>query len=143
MTAPTAIAFTVSGPPVPYARTRRSGGTGHAFIPRKQRDYRAHVAACLAVEMLNAQLHEPLRGALVMRLHIHCGSYVMGDASNFAKIVEDVCQGPRGAFVDDVQIVDLIVHRYLDRERPRIRVYIEQLGAEHDVRVPKSKRRPA
>ena len=136
----TALSLTVPGRPLPYARTRVDPRSGRHVIPKAQRAYRAHVESCMRAAMLQARQREPMMGALVMRLNVYVADLNCGDASNLAKLQEDVAQ-KAGVFVDDVQIVDLIIHRHVDRKRPRVEVHVEQLGPIEDERIPPSKRR--
>ena len=132
------VELTIPGRPVPYARTRH-GKQGVPIVAPKQRAYRKHVAACMQRAMLEAKLREPMLGALDVELDVHVEDMRCGDASNYAKLVEDV--GNKLLWVDDVQIVRLLVRRWLDADNPRTRVVVRQLKVEMDAVIPQSKRR--
>ena len=140
------LAFTVPGCPVPYQRT--AGRGSRRYMAPESRAYRRVVqsAASLVVgKWLDAlgcsrarstpyPMTKPKPKAcrcewcateVAISLNVHLPDKRTRDLSNVLKAIEDALNGI--AFHDDRQIAEVHVYRYLDRERPRVEVLLQEL----------------
>jgi Holliday junction resolvase RusA-like endonuclease len=112
------ITFTVEGAPRPKARARRGAG-GRWYTPQATRDYEEAVG----IAARGSGAREPLKGAVRLSIDLWLPDRRRRDVDNCAKSICDALNGI--AYQDDSQIVELIVRRHVDRERPRAEVIIE------------------
>lgn len=108
--APEGEVFMVSGPPVPCGRPRVTR-SGHTFLPKRTRDYENRVR-CIA----QSTFSEPLKGPVVLHIFFLCHNNMRRDVDNLAKSIMDGINGV--AFLDDSQIVDLRVQKFVSKEAP-------------------------
>lgn len=129
------VTVVMMGDPVPYARTRRSGGTGHAFTPPKQRNAAAAFRV-LAQQAMAGRIpfDEPIELEFVAEFAIpqtwskkkqaaaRAGEIWPGkkpDLSNLIKLCEDA--GNAMIWRDDALIV-LIIARKVFGTIPKVSV---------------------
>ncbi|MBO4780071.1 MAG: RusA family crossover junction endodeoxyribonuclease [Selenomonadaceae bacterium] len=116
------IKFEILTDPIPLARPRVT--KGHAYLPKRSRDYRAVVQQAAKAAMGAC---EPLTGSLSCRLTFYRKFNPtvrnFGDLDNHVKAVLDaltdgICYG------DDAQIVDIHASKRQDKAKPRVEVFI-------------------
>jgi len=119
----TPIKFTVEGVPRPKARARRGAG-GRWYTPQVTKAYEEAVGWAARA----AGVHEPCEDGVRLDIVLWMPDRRRRDLDNCAK---SICDGLNGiAYEDDSQIVELIVRRHVDRERPRAEVIVECAGTE-------------
>lgn len=113
------IKITIEVDPIPQSRPRFSGG--HAYQPKRNRDYRDEVQRAAVAAMHG---HEPLAGEICATLKLFRRfkptARNFGDVDNHAKAILDGLNGI--CFVDDAQIVRLTVEKFKDAKKPRAEV---------------------
>ena len=115
------IRFTVHGEPVSWERARAGKQRGVFFTSKKQEAARERIR-----EAAIAAGATPLAGPLRLVVAAYFGRKARADCDNVAKLVGDSLN--EIAFVDDAQIVALVVSKQLDRDFPRTVVEVEQLA---------------
>lgn len=116
------IRFSVLAEPVPAQRPRFSGR--HAYQPKRNREYREVVQAA-AVEVMSGR--EPMTGAVDVTIRLYrkfkptARNY--GDCDNHAKAILDGLNGI--VFVDDAQVVRLVIEKYSSKQDARAEIKIE------------------
>lgn len=147
MTEPTGnpvLRFTVNGPPVPCERARvvqkllGDQLRSRAVTPPRTRAYEAVVRQVSALAVLQQGARWRLDAeAYLVTLHFFRAAK-RGDWDNLAKAVTDAMNGV--VYVDDRRIVGATVRLGIDRERPRVEVWVEALGVESDSDLTRSNR---
>ena len=129
------IMFTVEGVPRPKARARRGAG-GRWYTPQVTRDYEHTVSVAAKA----AGLSEPLTGAVRLSIGLWLPDRRRRDLDNCAK---SICDGLNGiVYQDDSQIAELIVRRFVDRQRPRAEITFEAIPRPPESRADGVERRP-
>jgi crossover junction endodeoxyribonuclease RusA len=125
------LRYTLPGRPTSWKRTNRVNG--RALTPEGMRQAKAaHALLALQARQEWARQHRapwPMEGAFALELSAympHRGS--LPDVDNVAKLVSDSLNGL--AYVDDVQVTDLVVRRRIDRENPRLEVLVRRIAEE-------------
>lgn len=108
--------LTVEGNPIPKGRPRVVDG--HAYTPQATRDYETRVRSAAILEWMG----EPMKGPLSIKLLFYRANKRRADLDNLMKAVVDALQGV--VLVDDNQIVTALIHKRVDRERPRMEITI-------------------
>ena len=120
----------VSTEPIPAARLRF--GSGRAYQPARNREYREIVRAAAMSAM---EGREPMTGEVSARIalfrHYKPTARNYGDADNHAKAILDGLNGI--CFVDDAQIVRLVVEKYKDAANPRAEIELSEVRNGIDV----------
>lgn len=133
------VTFTVPGNPVGKERPRFY--RGHALTPKKTNEYENMVAMLYGMAadgvffsdgealriVITAYLPIPSRATKAQRAGMLSGemhAVKKPDADNIAKIIMDALNGV--AFVDDTQVVDLLVRKLYGAE-PCVRVSVENI----------------
>ena len=116
-----AIRFAVDGVPIPKARARRGAG-GRWYTPQATRAYEEAVGVAARA----AGVCQPYEGAVRLLIDLWLPDRRRRDVDNCAKSICDALNGI--AYEDDSQIVELIIRRHIDRERPRAEVIVELAG---------------
>lgn len=116
------LLFTYRGEPLTKSNNTFFGH-GHAFIPKKHRDYEKELkkAVKAAMKKVNKSI---LTGLTIMEIWYYVGSKRRKDLPNLPKTTTDALNNV--CYKDDFQIHDMIIHRRLDRNDPRIEVAIWQ-----------------
>lgn len=118
------IKILVAGDCVPAARPRFSG---HAYQPKRNREYRARVQTAAYSAMAG---REPLAGAVAVCVRLYRKykptSRNYGDCDNHLKSLFDGLN--QIVFKDDAQIISCLVEKHLDKVNPRTEVTVQELG---------------
>jgi Holliday junction resolvase RusA-like endonuclease len=115
------LTFVVEGVPRPKARARRGAG-GRWYTPHLTKAYEEAVGIAARAAGVSA----PYDGAVSLHIVLWLPDRRRRDLDNCAKSICDALNGI--AYEDDSQIVELIVRRHIDRERPRAEVSVECAG---------------
>jgi Holliday junction resolvase RusA-like endonuclease len=139
------IAFEVPGCPVPKGRPRVTR-TGHAFTPKRTRDYESKVAMIAAQQMSEKGYTEPFNGELTVSVIAYLPkpkkpkeklnaplirSPSNGDVDNYSKAALDAIEGI--VFENDSQITALTVKKRYDKT-PRLLVSVEESQTREECR---------
>ena len=119
----TPIKFTVEGVPRPKARARRGAG-GRWYTPQVTKAYEEAVG--MAARTAGART--PYDGAVRLHIVLWLPDRRRRDLDNCAKSICDALNGI--AYLDDAQIAELFVRRYMDRARPRAELTVEHMEPE-------------
>jgi len=122
--------ITIPGNPIPKGRPRVV--KGRVFTPRRTRDYERLVSQYAALKWTR----EPTRARLFVSMRFYRETAHRCDLSNLVKSVEDGLQGI--VFVDDEQIDELHIRREVDRDNPRVEVWVRdfrEIGDMDDLRM--------
>ena len=114
----TSFAFVVHGPPVPKGRPRMWSG-GHAYTPKRTRDYEARVKD-RARASVPSDWPKDKQYSLTIKVYRHTKR---GDLDNFVKAVSDALNGI--AWTDDRGVMELYAVMDLDRVNPRTEVWVD------------------
>lgn len=112
--------------PIPASRPRF--GSGRAYQPKRNREYREVVKAAAIVAMDG---REPMTGEVTARISLFrrfkptARNY--GDCDNHAKAILDGLTGI--CFVDDAQVVKLVVEKFKDSDNPRAEIELSEVSA--------------
>lgn len=112
--------------PIPEARPRF--GNGRTYQPARNREYREVVKAAAIVAMCG---REPMTGEVTARISLFrrfkptARNY--GDCDNHAKAILDGLTGI--CFVDDAQVVKLVVEKFKDSDNPRAEIELSEVTA--------------
>jgi len=106
----------VEGNPIPKGRP--GFVDSHAYTPTATREYETLVRDTAAL----AWTREPMRGPLSLKLSFYRANRRRADFDNLTKGVVDALQGV--VLFDDNQIVTALIHKHIDRERPRVEITI-------------------
>lgn len=115
------ISFEVLTEPIPLARPRVA--RGHAYLPKRSRDFREVVQQAARIAMND---FPPMTGALFCKLEFFrkfaetAPNY--GDLDNHCKAIFDALNGI--CYVDDRQIVGIAAVKRQDKDEPRIAIDI-------------------
>jgi len=128
----------IHGEPVPAGRPRFTR-TGHAFDPKRSRDYKKLVSEAAALQYHGELLHGiPLKVDVKVYRHVQSSvskaererrlssehrPIVKPDASNYLKLIEDALTGI--VWEDDNLITDVSCHKYYSDD-PRIEVTVTE-----------------
>lgn len=127
------ISFEVLAEPIPLARPRVV--RGHAYLPKRSRDYREIVQQAAKIAMHN---FAPMDGELFCRLSFYRKykptARNFGDVDNHVKAVLDALNGI--CYKDDAQVAHVTADKCLDKDEPRVAVDIGLVGFEN-VALPK------
>jgi len=113
--------FAITIPCEPRAKGRPRVVKGHAYTPKRTREYETMIAWVLRLAWAERAL---MNGPLEVSLGFWLGTRRRVDADNLCKAVLDAAQGV--VFEDDSQIVDLRVTRDVSRDCPRVEIVIER-----------------
>ena len=113
------LTFTVPGCPVPKARPRLGKG-GHTFTPGKTVEYESAVRA-YAARAIGRSTWIRL-GTFEVEIVFYVPDNIHRDLDNLAKSVLDALNTI--AWMDDSQVTDLILHKRVDKAKPRARIAI-------------------
>lgn len=126
------IRIIVAGDAIPAARPRFSG---HAYQPKRNRDYRARVQTAAYSAMAIAG-HEPMTGELsaVVKLYrrYKTTARIFGDVDNHLKSLFDGLNGI--VFADDSQIVQCEVSKHTDKKNPRAEIEIRKVVNQNETK---------
>jgi Holliday junction resolvase RusA-like endonuclease len=114
-----ALTFVVLAAPVPKARARVV--SGHAYTPKRVREYEAAVAAA-AREAVAAMPSWRTDGPMSVRLAVFRGAR-RGDLENYSKAICDAMNGV--VYDDDRQIVEMHLVVGYCKQRPHAVVIVE------------------
>jgi Holliday junction resolvase RusA-like endonuclease len=92
---------------------------GHAYIPKKQKEYQEGLADAARTAMNENQ---PLSDLIRMEVWYYMGSKRRKDLVNLPKTTTDALN--KICYDDDSQIHELILHRCIDRINPRVEIAI-------------------
>ena len=126
------VAFTVYGPPVGKQRARVVRGGRASFTPAQTKRYEAEVAneaskaVCLAELESDRYWNARAQYGYCVRAAIYFPDARRRDIDNVGKSVCDALNGV--LYVDDSQIVELHLLKFIDRENPRIDVTVTVVG---------------
>ena len=85
------------------------------YITKRGKEYRSIVE----VELINEMIHyDIIEGDCKVELHFYFNNKRKNDIDNYAKVMLD-CMSEI-VYNDDRQIIELIVKKFYDKERPRI-----------------------
>jgi Holliday junction resolvase RusA-like endonuclease len=132
------VTFVVPGPVVPWQRAASVGA--RRFTPAKQRAYQANVR----MHALAARPRGPWLPSKHARYRVDVEAFLPDerrrDLDNVAKTILDALNGV--LYLDDSQVVTLLVATHIDRERPRVEVAVAEVEREV-VPAPRSRQRAA
>ena len=118
------IRILIEGDAIPAARPRFNG---HAYQPKRNRDYRAKVQTAAYSAMAG---REPMTGAVAVCVRLYRKykptTKQFGDVDNHLKAIFDGMN--QIIFKDDAQIVSCLVEKHLDKVNPRAEVTVQELG---------------
>lgn len=122
------ISFEVLAEPVPLARPRVV--RGHAYLPKRSRDYREIIQQAARIAMRH---FAPMDGELFCRLTFYRKfkptARNFGDVDNHVKAILDALNGI--CYKDDAQVAHIIADKRLDKDEPRVAVDIALVGFEN------------
>jgi Holliday junction resolvase RusA-like endonuclease len=105
-------------------------GRGRAYIPQKVQDYEKELQEAASTAVKKARLKR-LKGFIIMEIWYYVGSKRRKDLPNLPKTTTDALN--ETVYHDDFQIHDMVIHRRLDREDPRVEITLwETRDAEWD-----------
>lgn len=135
-------AFTLPGPPLPWARARHRGK--QYFTPKAMRLYQRRLqteALREGVQLLSGPVEIEVTAYIASRKEAYL--YGSGDLDNFLKQAKDSLI--RIAYRDDCQVVDAVVRKRVDQMYPRLEVKLrgKPLGRALPETRPMKRRRPA
>ncbi|WP_239064540.1 RusA family crossover junction endodeoxyribonuclease [Levilactobacillus sp. 244-2] len=135
------VYLVIHGEPVPAGRPRFTR-QGHAFDPKRSRDYKKLVSEAAALQYHSELLHGiPLKVDVKVYRHVQSSiskverakrlsgkhrPIVKPDASNYLKLIEDALTGI--VWEDDNLITDVSCSKYYSDD-PRIEVTVTETGA--------------
>lgn len=96
-------------------------GKGRAYIPAKHRKYEADLQKAVQAAMKKAK-KKVTNSLVVMEIWYYVGSKRRKDLPNLPKTTTDALN--EVLYEDDFQIHDMILHRRLDRDDPRVEIAI-------------------
>lgn len=132
------VRFVVPGPVVPWQRAS-SVGT-RRYTSAKQRAYQRTVR----LVAMAARPRGPWLPSKAQRYRVDVEAYLPDerrrDLDNVAKTILDALNGV--LYLDDSQVVTLLVATHVDRERPRVEVTVAEVEREA-VPAPRSRQRAA
>jgi len=132
------VCFTVPGPVVPWQRAA-SVGT-RRFTSTKQRSYQRTVR----LVAMASRPRGPWLPSKASRYRVDIDAYLPDerrrDLDNIAKTILDALNGV--LYLDDSQVVTLLVATHIDRAEPRVVVAVREVEREQ-VAPPKSRQRAA
>lgn len=132
------VHFVVPGPVVPWQRAASVGA--RRFTPPKQRAYQANVR----MHALAARPRGPWLPSKASRYRVDVEAYLPDerrrDLDNVAKTILDALNGV--LYLDDSQVVTLLVATHIDRAEPRVVVAVREVERE-PVSPPRSRQRAA
>lgn len=108
--------LTIPGNPIPKGRPRFADGRAHT--PQRTRDYEETVKTWVALFWQE----EPTEVLLFVSLRFYRDSKRRADFDNLTKSVLDGMQGV--VFVDDSQIKEAHIRIEVDRDNPRVEVWV-------------------
>jgi Holliday junction resolvase RusA-like endonuclease len=117
------LSFSVPGQPVPTARARVV--RGHAFTPKRTREYQ-RLVRCVAISAVDDNKWEPRDAKYVVSIWFYRGDARRADWDNLSKSCTDAMNGV--VYPDDSQIVEAHVYKRFDKKNPRAEIMIERLG---------------
>jgi Holliday junction resolvase RusA-like endonuclease len=119
------IFFFVDGQPRPKQSFKigRSGGRITGFTPARVKSWQQDVAWAALGHMRGRKIDKPLEGNLLVRLTFYLGDARRQDSDNLSKAVLDALNGT--VWEDDRQVVDLIIAKYICRDRQGVLVRVE------------------
>lgn len=125
------LSYEVDGAPVPKGRPRF--GKGHAFTPKRTRDYEARAREAAAVAVAKAGWPAGGWDGRGVRYLVRVDVLLQadrGDADNYAKSLIDAANGV--VFPDDARVCAKFITRRLAHglERPRAAITVYALGTE-------------
>ena len=94
-------------------------GRGRAYIPKKVQIYESELREA-AMEAVKQAKHKRLKGLIIMEIWYYVGTKRRKDLPNLPKTTTDALN--EVVYHDDFQIHDMIIHRRLDREDPRVEI---------------------
>lgn len=115
------VSFTIEGHPVGKQRPRVA--KGHAYTPKKTRDYEELVAQCAALAM---GATETFSGEVVLSLR----AFVAGRAPDLDNIMKSVADGMNGiVYEDDHQIASAFLSRCkVPKAQERVEVVVQEMA---------------
>jgi Holliday junction resolvase RusA-like endonuclease len=93
----------------------------HAYIPKKQQDYQKGLTE-VAKKAIKKVKKQKTSNLVMLEVWYYVGSKRRKDLPNLPKTTTDALN--QVLYEDDFQIHDMIIHRRIDRENPRIEVAI-------------------
>jgi len=108
--------LTIPGNPIPKARPRVV--KGRAYTPDRTREWEKTVSTWAGLFYQN----EPSKARLKVSLRFYRKTRHKCDLDNLVKAVLDGLQGV--LFVDDSQIDDIHARREVDRDSPRVEIWV-------------------
>ena len=122
------ISFEVLAEPIPLARPRVV--RGHAYLPKRSRDYREIIQQAARIAMRH---FAPMDGELFCRLTFYRKfkptARNFGDVDNHVKAILDALNGI--CYKDDAQVAHVTADKCLDKDEPRVAVDIALVGFEN------------
>ncbi len=111
--------FSVQGPPVPKERARRCPNGKHV-TPKRTRDYESLVGG---IAMMLRPRGWKLDGQYRIEVRAYFPDARGRDVDNVAKSILDGLN--RVLWKDDRQVIRCVSEKHIDRERPRVEVWVE------------------
>ena len=118
------IRFVVPGAPVPQARTR-STRYGRHFTPKRSADYQETVRQIALESMSDCGWASGGRGPFSVDLDVYRKAD-RGDVDNYAKALLDG-MSKAAMWSDDARVHHLSVRILVDRENPRVHVFVREM----------------
>lgn len=115
------IVFTYRGEPITKSNSTFFG-KGRAFIPARYKNYEKGLKEAAKVAI---KKKKPTSSLVVMEVWYYVGSKRRKDLPNLPKTTTDALN--EVLYDDDFQIHDMIIHRRLDRDDPRIEIAIWEI----------------
>lgn len=115
------IHFVVDGQPIPKQSFRAVRGGGYTS-PR----VKAHQRRVAEYAMLAMVGRNPIQGPVEVRYNFYCGDNRHRDFENLAKLVSDALN--KIVWLDDSQVVDARICKYLDKDNPRTEIWVTECG---------------
>ena len=114
----TLVELVISGEPVPKGRPRVVDN--RAYTPERTKAAEAKVAW----SMRDAYRGAPLLGPLSVEAWFYARTARRADIDNFGKLLLDSGNGV--VWLDDAQVVDLTLHKRVDRKWPRTELQVRE-----------------
>ena len=116
------ISFFIDGEPRAKQSFRSLGRRG-GYTPAQVKAWQSDVAWCAQMAMRRLGELEPMAGRLTVELTFFLGNARRIDSDNLSKCVQDGLN--KITWLDDQQNVDLIIHKFICRERQGVLVEIK------------------
>lgn len=116
------FSFTIPGQPRSKGRPRTFTWKGRIITKTPDDTKKYEKVVRLSAQAAGCQR---IVGGVMLRAHFYLENLRRVDVDNLIKAIKDALKGV--AWNDDSQVVEMIVTKHLDRERPRVEVWIDSV----------------